>query len=32
MEQEKVNQTRMWGYAIGALVFAAVVAWKFITR
>jgi len=32
IEQEKTNRARIWGYALGALVFAAVVAWKFATR
>jgi hypothetical protein len=32
IEQEKVNRTRIWGYAIGVVVFVAVVAWKFVAH
>jgi hypothetical protein len=31
-EQEKVNRVRIWGYALGAIVFVVVIAWKFATR
>jgi hypothetical protein len=32
IEQQKNNRARIWGYALGAVVFVAVVAWKFVTR
>jgi hypothetical protein len=32
IEQEKANKTKIWGYALGAIVFVVVVAWKFVTR
>jgi hypothetical protein len=31
-EQEKVQKGRMIGYAVGLVVFVAVVAWKFLVR
>jgi hypothetical protein len=31
-EQEKVQKGRMIGYAVGLVVFIAVVAWKFLVR
>jgi hypothetical protein len=31
-EQEKVQKGRMIGYAVGLVVFVAVVAWKFMVR
>ncbi len=32
IEQEKINRVKIWGYALGAIVFVVVVAWKFVTR
>jgi hypothetical protein len=32
IEQNKVNRARMLGYAVGIVVFVAVVAWKFAVR
>jgi hypothetical protein len=32
IEQNKVNKARMMGYAVGIVVFVAVVAWKFTVR
>jgi hypothetical protein len=32
IEQQKVNRARLLGYALGAIGFVAVVAWKFVTR
>jgi hypothetical protein len=32
IEQEKANRTRMWGYAVGIVVFVVVAVWKFATR
>ncbi len=32
IEQENTNNSRIIGYAIGLVVFAVVVAWKFATR
>ncbi len=32
IEQHKVNKVRTWGYAIGIIVFVAVVIWKFVAR
>lgn len=31
-EQEKVQKGRMIGYAVGLIVFVAVVAWRFLVR
>jgi hypothetical protein len=31
-EQEKINRGRIWGYALGAIVFVVVITWKFATR
>jgi hypothetical protein len=31
-EQEKVQKGRLIGYAVGLVVFVAVVAWKFLIR
>jgi hypothetical protein len=31
-EQEKVQKGRMIGYAVGLVVFVAVVAWKLLVR
>jgi len=31
-EQEKVGKARMIGYALGAVVFIAVVAWRLVAR
>jgi hypothetical protein len=31
-EQEKVQKGRLIGYAVGLVVFGAVVAWKFLAR
>jgi hypothetical protein len=32
LEQQKVNRSRMVGYTIGIVVFAAVIAWKWMAR
>jgi hypothetical protein len=32
IEQQKVNRAKIWGYAIGLVVVAIVLASKFITR
>jgi len=32
VEQEKVNRVKIWGYALGAIVFVVVMTWKFVTR
>jgi hypothetical protein len=32
IEQEKVNRIKIWGYALGVIVFVVVVAWKFVIR
>jgi hypothetical protein len=32
IEQEKVGKTRIWGYAIGVVVFLVVAVWKFAAR
>jgi hypothetical protein len=32
IEQEKANKSRIVGYAIGLVVFAVILAWKFATR
>jgi len=32
LEQQKTNRARMIGYAIGVVIFAAVVAWKWLVR
>ncbi len=31
-EQEKVQKGRLIGYAVGLVVFVAVVAWRFLVR
>jgi hypothetical protein len=32
VEQEKVNKVKIWGYAVGLVVFVAVVVWKVVVR
>ena len=32
IEQEMINKVKIWGYALGAIVFVVVVAWKFVIR
>jgi hypothetical protein len=32
IDHEKLQKGRAWGYAAGILIFAAVVAWKFLVR
>ena len=32
LEQEKVNKSRIWAYAIGIVVFVVVAVWKLTTR
>jgi hypothetical protein len=32
IEQEKVNRAKIWGYATGAVIFALVLAAKFVIR
>jgi hypothetical protein len=32
IEQEKIGKMRIWGYALGIVIFAVVAAWKFATR
>jgi len=32
IDQEKLQKGRIWGYAVGTVVFVAVVVWKFVIR
>ena len=32
IDHEKLHKGRAWGYVAGILLFAAVVAWKFLVR
>jgi hypothetical protein len=32
LEQQKANRARMIGYVLGIVIFAAIVAWKYLTR
>jgi hypothetical protein len=32
IDHGKLQKGRMWAYAVGALLFVAVVAWKFVAR
>lgn len=32
IDHEKFQKGRIWAYAVGALVFAVVAAWKFVVR
>jgi hypothetical protein len=32
VEQEKVNRVKIWGYALGTIVFVVVMTWKFAIR
>jgi hypothetical protein len=32
LEQQKANRARMIGYALGIAIFAAVIAWKYLTK
>lgn len=32
IDNEKFQKGRMWAYAVGAVIFAVMVAWKFLAR
>ena len=32
MDQEKLQKGRGWAYAVGVVIFLAVVMWKFVAR
>jgi hypothetical protein len=32
MDHEKLQKGRLWAYAVGIVLFVAVVAWKFVAR